>query len=269
MLSIETGKFLERIPFAKVGTDPDPILVINGGQGFMMAPDDARISKDARRLARVLPGDRSFVLFGYDPDATEVSVDDLANDVSKVIDQHLGGRADVVGISYGGVVASHLAVRSPQNINKLVLMSSAPWFSVEGKRRLRRQIDLIHAGELNLLLREFTTMFRRPWLNLLVGLRVRLGGNRMVQRLGKLEVVLRYLEAMLKSELAVDGSTFQGIPTLVIVGSRDPFFAEAVVEAGIRAPNLQTSMFEGETHMVPVERDKAVKQIVSTFLGSR
>jgi pimeloyl-ACP methyl ester carboxylesterase len=265
---IETGVFLGRLPYVKVGTGPNPILVINGGQGFMMIPDDRRILKDARRLRRVLPDNRSFILLGYDPDAAKVTLDGLAADVSNIIDQHLDGTADVVGVSYGGVVASRLATRSPQNVDKLVLMASAPWFSLEGERRLRRQIDLITAGELIMLLREFTSMFRSPWLNVLVDLRVRLSGNRMVQRFGKPEVIRHYLRAMLDSERPLDFSAFR-MSTMIVGGSRDQFFADAMAEARVRAPEIKTAIFEGETHMVPVERARVVKQIVSDFFGSR
>lgn len=64
---IETGTFLGRVPFARIGNGRNPILVINGCQGFMMMPDRKRMSKDVRRLKRLLPDDRSFVLVGYDP----------------------------------------------------------------------------------------------------------------------------------------------------------------------------------------------------------
>ncbi|RYD83360.1 MAG: alpha/beta hydrolase [Verrucomicrobiaceae bacterium] len=266
MHSIETGIFFGRIPYTKVGSGLNPILVINGGQGFMMMPDTARISKDARRLTSVLPQGRSFILLGYDPDAAKVTVDGLAADVSNIIDQHLGGTADVVGLSYGGVVASRVAMRSPQHIDKLALMASAPWFSEEGKQRLLRQIELIDAGDLIKLLREFTSMCRSPWLNVVVDLRVRLSGSRMAQRLGRVEVIRRYLAAMLDSEPSLDFSAFR-TPTVIVGGSRDQFFADAMVEVRVRGPGIKTAIFEGETHMVPIERARAVKQIVSDFLA--
>lgn len=268
MHSIQTGKFLERIPYAKVSTGENPILVINGGQGFMMRPDEARMSKDARRLQRLLPDDRSFILLGYDPDAAKVTVDDLADDVSKIIGEYLGGKVDVMGVSYGGVVASRLAMRWPQKIDKIVLMASAPWFSVEGGERLRRQVTLIDTGDLVALIGQFTSMFRSPWLNLLSGLRVLLSGNRIVQRLGKPEVIRLYLEAMLESERSVDCVSFQSTPMFIVGGTRDQFFAAAIVEASVRAPNIKTFLFEGETHMVPIERAKSVKRMVSDFLSS-
>lgn len=268
MHPIEAGKFLGRVPYAKVGVGRNPILVINGGQGFMMKSDDARISKDARRLTRVLPDDRSFILLGYDPDADRVTVDGLAADVSAIIDQHFGGSADVVGISYGGVIASRLATRSPQSVEKLVLMASAPHFSLDGERRLQRQIDLLDAGDHIALLREFTSMFRSPWLNALVALRVRLCGSQMVKRLGKPEVIRRYLAAMLENKPPL-ASEASHMPTLIIGGSRDQFFSEAMVKTRGGASGLTTSIFQGETHMVPVERASAVKRIVSDFFNSR
>jgi pimeloyl-ACP methyl ester carboxylesterase len=257
MQSIKTGHFLGRIPYVRVGKHECPILVINGGQGFMMSPSEGRMSKDARRLARVLPGDRSFILLGYDPSAAQVTIDGLADDVAEVINKHFGGAADVVGISYGGVIASRAAARSPRSIRRLVLLASAPWFSQEGKERLRRQIDHVNSGERIALLQEFTSMFRNPVLNFLVGFRIRLGAKSMVARLGRDEVISRYLEAMLESEQDIKATFLRETPTLLVGGTQDQFFAEAMREAAIRLPHIKTLLLEKETHMVPIERAKA------------
>lgn len=266
MPPIRTGKFLERIPFARFGAGDDPVLVINGGQGFMMKPDAERMEKDARRLMRLLPTDRSVILLGYDPDAERVTVERLAEDVARIIEEHFDGKADVVGISYGGVVASRLAARSPGKVGKLVLLASAPWFSPEGERRLRRQIELVADGNMGALLREFTSMFRSPWLNLLVGLRLRLSGSRLAGRLGRPEVIARYLKAMMESGLRENGLFPSDVPALLVGGSRDQFFAQSMAEASTALPHLKMSILEGETHMMPVERAGAVKTIIGEFL---
>jgi pimeloyl-ACP methyl ester carboxylesterase len=266
MQSIETGTFLGRIPYAKVGDDQNPILVINGGQGFMMTPNPARMLKDAKRLARILPNGRSFILLGYDPGPAAVTVEELAHDVAKIIEQHAGGRTDVMGISYGGVVASTLARQSPENVGRLVLMASAHRFSEEGKRRIQRQIQLIEAGDLQALLREFATMFKSPVLNWLLALRIRFAGASMSRKLNNPKIIIRYLEAMLKSETTGNDLRTLYAPTLIIAGSRDQFFADAIEEAGASIQDVRLSVFEGETHMVPVERAAAVKQALETFL---
>jgi hypothetical protein len=42
-------------------------LVLAGGQAFVQRPTRARLERDAKRVACLLPRDRGFVLLGYDP----------------------------------------------------------------------------------------------------------------------------------------------------------------------------------------------------------
>lgn len=264
---IETGTFLGRLPYARLGADDNPILVINGGQGFMMKTDRSRLAKDARRIARILPGKRSFVVIGYDPDPAGVTVGGLADDIGAVIDEHFGGRADVLGISYGAVVAAHVAAHVPGRVRRLVLMAGAHAFSAEGRRRLSRQIELAQRGELRQLLLEFASVFRRPWLNLLLRLRIGLGGRALVRRLGQRETIIRYLDAMLQDDIPAADLRNISANTLIIGGSRDQFFADTMRIASQTIPTARLVQFEGETHMVPVERARDVRAELARFLS--
>lgn len=265
MHTIETDTFLGRVPFARIGHGRKPILVINGGQGFMMAPDRKRMSKDLRPLKRLLPNDRSIVV-GYAPGPVTVTVEELADDVAEFFDRHLGGGAVVVGSSYGGVVASHLAARSPEKIDRLILIASAHRFSTEGKRLLRRQIELVETGDMKGLLKEFTSMFRNPWLNWLVGLRVCIGENRMLQRFGKPEVIVRYLDAMLRGEL----SGADAVPSVLLhslSGVAGTCFLPTQSLRPLRNCGIRVSLLDGETHMAPVERATTIKRSIDSFLN--
>src|SRR5438309_259376 len=84
-VKIDTGTFLGRIPYARVGLHADPILVLAGGQAFMQRPTRERIERDARRVARLLPTNRSFILLGYDPSLTGTdSLDAIVLDVAAI-----------------------------------------------------------------------------------------------------------------------------------------------------------------------------------------
>lgn len=208
-----------------------------------MTPNGTRLTKDIRRLKRLLPNDRSIILVGYDPNPAKVTVEGLADDVAEIIDRHIGGQADVVGISYGGVIASHLASRSPEKVDKLILIASAHRFSTEGKRLLRWQIELVETGDMKGLLKEFTSMFRNPWLNWLVALRVRIGGNRMLQRSAQPDVIVRYLDAMLRSELpGADALPFD-TRTLIIGGEAGTSFLPRRSLRPLRAFAASGSLF--------------------------
>jgi len=144
-------------------------------------------------------------------------------------------------------------------------MAGAPEFSTDGRQRLIRQIELARKGLLKPLIQEFTSVFRRPWLNLMLWLRVGLGGKRLVSKLGRREVIVQYLEAMLKSDLPASDLKSVTADTLIIGGSRDQFFAGTMPTAGQAIPAAKLVMFNGETHMVPVERAKEVKAHLAAF----
>ncbi|WP_246799866.1 hypothetical protein [Rhizobium indicum] len=84
MQAVQTGKFRDRIPFAKVGHGQDPILIINGGQGFVMRPETARVANDADRMAGIMPDGRDFILLGYNPFPDELSIHSIADNVAAV-----------------------------------------------------------------------------------------------------------------------------------------------------------------------------------------
>ena len=52
------------------------------------------------------------------------TLEQLAHDVVAVIDELAGGRAHVLGISMGGMIAQHLALDHPRVVEKLVLVST-------------------------------------------------------------------------------------------------------------------------------------------------
>jgi pimeloyl-ACP methyl ester carboxylesterase len=268
-VKLTTGKFLTRIPFARVGSAPDPILVLAGGQAFVQRQTPARLERDAGRIARLLPQGRSFILLGYDlsPDGG-AGLDAIVADVAAVV-REVGAPREVVGISFGGVIALRLAARYPELVSTLVLLASGHDFSTEGKRRLQRQVECASSGDLAGLVDGFVVVFRRPWFNWLVRARLRTRRGRLGETLNDPAVILRGLTAVLDAGLA-DTTELARVSarTLVIGGSRDQFFGDGVFERTAAAvPNASLVLFPGETHMVPIERARAVAAKLRAFLG--
>jgi pimeloyl-ACP methyl ester carboxylesterase len=267
-VNLETGTFLGRIPYARIGSQAESILVLAGGQAFMQRPTRARIERDAGRVARLFPAGRSFILLGYDrsPGGSH-SVDAIVADVAAIV-RELGAPRQVVGISYGGVIAMQLAAEHPRLVSALVLLSSAHDFSTDGKRRLERQIDCASRGDLAALVEDFTAVFRRPWLNWLLRLRLRTRRARLGETLNDPPIIVRGLRAILDARLA-DTKRLAGITarTLLIGGSHDQFFGDGMLERTAAAlPNASLVLFPGETHMVAIERAAAVAAKLRAFL---
>ena len=267
MTTTETGTFLGRIPFARVGSQPDPILVVAPGHAFVRRPTPDRFARDARRLARIMPPGRSFLLVGYDPTPPDYRLATIGRDLGALLDQ-LGGNASVMGISYGGLAALRAAADHPSRIAKLVLLASAHDFSAEGKRRVHRQIDCAARGDLAGLIEEFAAVFRRPWLNGLLRLRLRTSRARLVQSLNEPELIIRGLRAVLDDPLEAAQLARITAPCLLIGGTRDQFFGDGMQQrTASLLPRASLELVKGETHMLPAERPRHVARILRAFLG--
>ncbi|WP_292155940.1 alpha/beta hydrolase [Mesorhizobium sp.] len=196
-----------------------------------------------------------------------LSLEGMARDIAEIIDGNFKKPACLMGISYGGVVATQVAARYPGHVGKLILLASAHGFSADGKERLQRQIRLAKAGQFHALLAEFTTVFRRPWLNLFLRLRLRFEGRRLIERMGAPGSIVRYLEATLDNEVAKEDLRNISARTLILGGEKDQFFGGGMMEATASAiSGAKLIVLDEETHMAPVERVSDVRKHLQEFI---
>jgi pimeloyl-ACP methyl ester carboxylesterase len=265
---LETGTLLGRIPFARVGAQPHPIVVVAGGQAFVQRPTPERVARDARRIARILPPGRSFLLVSYDPaPPPEYTLGTIGRDLGAILDE-LGGNASIMGISYGGLAALRAAADHPALVAKLVLLVSAHDFSAEGKRRVQRQIDFAARGDLVGLTEDFAAICRRPWLNWLIRRRLRASRARLPQLLNEPALIIRGLRAVLDDPLEPAQLARITAPCLIVGGTQDQFFGDGMQqETAALLPRASLELVPGETHMLPVERPRHLARVLRGFLG--
>jgi len=112
------------INFETLGDKGEWITLING---------HTRSGSDFRMMARILTESREFRVLMIDNRGSGKSqvtkpftMIDMCDDIVRVWD-HLGVSAsNVLGISMGGFISQGLAIKYPQRVNKLVLVSTAP-----------------------------------------------------------------------------------------------------------------------------------------------
>ncbi|MCO1577328.1 alpha/beta hydrolase [Crossiella sp. SN42] len=75
-----------------------------------------------------------------------VTLDQLAADVSFLLAEVATSRAQVIGVSLGGMVAQHLALRDPGSVAALVLCATAGGFPQDLRPALRDRGRLDHQG---------------------------------------------------------------------------------------------------------------------------
>ena len=73
-------------------------------------------------MYRIFARDYKVFLFDRRPDVTEnITVQDMAADIAVALDALKITKADVFGVSQGGMIAQYLALDRPDLVNKLVL----------------------------------------------------------------------------------------------------------------------------------------------------
>jgi pimeloyl-ACP methyl ester carboxylesterase len=149
-----------------------------------------------------------------------------------------------------------------------VLLASAHDFSAEGKRRVHHQIDCAARGDLVGLTEGFAAVFRRPWFNWLLRLRLHTSRARLPETLNEPDLIIRGLRAVLDEPLDAVQLARITAPCLLVGGTRDQFFGDGMQQqTAALLPRATLELVEGEIHMLPVERARPVARILRTFLG--
>jgi len=101
-----------------------PWLVLIQGMGFDRLGWEPVLRKLRRRFRLVLVDNRGFGRSDRPPGSFTVA--DMASDIVAVLDAAGIGRAHVLGVSLGGMVAQELAVTHPERVDGLVLAATTP-----------------------------------------------------------------------------------------------------------------------------------------------
>jgi pimeloyl-ACP methyl ester carboxylesterase len=264
---VEKGAFSNGVPYVRFGEGERTLLVFSGGpgntlpSGFMI-----RVLGHFKHLAK------NFVIYAMSRKSglpEGYTTRDMAEDYAAIIrDEFDGGPVDVMGTSYGGLIAQHLAADHPELIHRLVIAISCYRFSDEGNESDMKYAQLLSEGK------------KREALKALYPL---LEGGRVKKALMKF--FMGYIGPFLWStpenpaDLVVEGKAEMAhnsknrlaeikAPTLVIAGDKDYFCpVERLRETAAGIPNAKLVLYEGKGHMSAM--GKKFDEDVLAFLNDR
>ncbi len=171
------------------------------------------------------------------------TVDELIGDIEGVVDAlRLPPQFVVLGHSFGGALASEYAVRHPERVERLVLVSTAVNYDLNPLLKFALHLPLAIGEPVRAL---FPRSLSAP------------------------AFVLKtmYHHAISKWN-GYDLLTRITAPTLVVVGHRDIVFKQSAYDAvPDRVPGAQIAKIPVSAHMVHLERADAVNRAIARFLG--
>ena len=216
---------------------------------------------------RSLAGDFTVYMFSRkDPLPPFQSTRDMAGDLKTAMDSLGIGKADIVGVSMGGMIAQWLAIDHPEKVNKLVLAVTAPCpnagltASIEEWVRYAMQGDHRALMDSNVRKIYSEAYYRKnKWL---VGVMGRLTKPKSYDRF------LTQARACANHD-ALDRLAEITAPTLILAGQQDRIIGSE--PAGVMAekiPNVDLKIYPQWGHGL-YEEEKTFLPTVRAFLGTR
>jgi len=257
--TIEAGLFAGKIPFIRGGLGSHHAVVFFGGNALFKRLD--RSSDPARyagQIASLLPQGYRFTILGYEETPPEnYTLDTIVRDLADVVRSEIGKPDLVIGVSFGGFVAQRFAAEHPDLVHRLVLLVTGHRFSQEGWAAMERQFKALETGDFYSLVTDNVLLFRRPWYNWLVRAKLWKDRDRLASEFKDPKLILRTYRSLLSEDFARNPAFTRRItaPTLVVGGTADQFFGTQVFkETAEMIPEARVALFEGETHMLPIEK---------------
>jgi 3-oxoadipate enol-lactonase len=238
-----------------------PCVVLIHGHPFDRSLWDPQLAALATGFRVVAPDLRGF---GESPGTPHlVSLREYADDVVELLDRLGIGRAAIVGLSMGGLVAMELAIGHPRRWWALGLVTTTAEPVTAGERALRRErADLVERDGMQVLIDYMHTGVYGPRCPPAVRERV----DAMMAR-APAEGAAAALRGRAERPDYRPGLRQLDLPTLVCTGSEDPW-SNATVTAEIvqnlRRPELL--VIDGAGHLPNLEAEDAFNDALLGFL---
>jgi len=247
----EKGFFSNGIPYVRFGKGENTLLVFSGGPGNDL-PSGLMLRMFTSGFKRLAQNYVVYIVtrkFGLPEGYT---TRDMSEDYAAMIkDEFNGGPVDVVGVSYGGLIAQHLAADHPDLIRKLVIAMAAYKVGDEGKQLDTRYAELMNQGKT----REASTAMisilypggiKKYLFKFFIWLFAPLISSKPTSPMDLLVEAKAECEHNSKNRLVEIN-----VPTLVIAGDNDFYFPEELYrETAAAIPNAKLILYEGVGHMV-------------------
>jgi pimeloyl-ACP methyl ester carboxylesterase len=228
-------------------------------------------ARDHRVVAMDLPG------FGCSDTPEEISIEYYANWTFRLLDE-LGIEAGaMVGNSMGGFIAAEMAIRRPERVQRLVLVSAAVFWQ-EYRRaqplvQLARMSDAMVARALTRVTDDVATRPRlRSWALATAGFRYphlidRQLAHEMVRSARRTDGFLPALEALADFPLEEELPKIS-CPALIVWGAHDTLVpVKDAKRMEDLIPGSRRVVFERTGHVAMLERPERFNQLLREFLA--
>jgi 3-oxoadipate enol-lactonase len=242
-----------RLAVSVAGSGPFVLFLhgIRGNRGNWSQQIEA-FSKDHRAAAWDARG-----YGGSDDYPGALQFDHFSGDVLRVIEHFGEKRVHLVGLSMGGRIARNVALRFPERLKSLILVSTTPGF------------DAMSVDEVRRFVTERKAPITPDSVRKLLGSRAEPGAfDALWQSMSAMreDSYRKTLEASVAQDRGARLEDIQ-VPALVVSGDEDSVYPPALAqEVARRVPGAQLVMMQGAGHLPNLEQPRRFNEVVMDFI---
>lgn len=265
-MQIQTGTLLDEFPYVRAGDGPRTLVVLPGFGDAMFSgryPSAAGPAL-ATYFYRYLDEYTVYLISRPRGLPEGYTIRESADNHARILGEL--GPVDVLGISMGGLIGQQLCVRHPTLVDRLVLADSACRLGDDGREPVRRMLRdareydwfSIRAELARGLYSDLRSVAYPPFIQTV--------GPFVLPRPANPDDVRLSLTAILDYDGRDELDDIER-PTLVIAGSKDPYFTEDVLgETAEGIPDATLSLIRGAKHGAFHERKFTFDRRTTAFL---
>ena len=269
--------------FIKKMGEGEPLLVLHGGPGLFhdyMAPHFKKIAKDYQVI---FYDQRGCGKTDFPEDTSSINIETYVADLEAIRNYLKLDKLNLVGHSWGSLLAMNYAKKYPDNLNQLILISPAPGNSdyfdeTFSNMQLRRSEEDTKSLVQTMMSAAFEAREEEAFrAAILLGDKVNLVDQERVADLYKpmeftkasannLMLVNSLLERTYFTMNIIDGIEVITCPTLIIVGDLDnvPFESTQAIQENIKGSTLE--IIKKSCHYPFFETPKEFNTVIKNFL---
>lgn len=267
--------------YYKILGQGEPVMILHGGPGLdhtYLLPQMAQLARDYQLI---FYDQRATGRSSGNPDAASITIDNFVEDLEGLRQTLNLDKMNLMGHSWGGLLAMFYAIRYPNNLNSLILVGSAgaswefrPAFSSNLQRRMTETDRLtLHALEVSEGFRKRTPETMNAFFKALF--RPYFHDRRLSDQL-----TIQLNERTAKNNLAVNSLMWSqlgnydihaelstlDLPTLIIHGDSDPVPIEFARQIHESIADSEFILLENSGHFPYIEQPEAFFGSVRRFL---